>query len=101
VIESNQPKKPIPPGLKPIQPGERHQSASLHRVRFLVLEKFQPDRSEDVGRSFEAVLPALPPIFKAENGSRRWPAKSSAPLQTRVGIATGLVVDAPGSNMPQ
>jgi hypothetical protein len=55
VIESNQPKKPIPPGLKPIQPGERHQSASLHRVRFLVLEKFQPDRSEDVGRSFEDV----------------------------------------------
>jgi hypothetical protein len=55
MIESNQPKKPIPPGLKPIQPGERHQSASLHRVRFLVLEKFQPDRSEDVGRSFEDV----------------------------------------------
>src|SRR5271167_2634347 len=42
----------IPPGLKPIQPGERHQSASLHRVRFLVL---QPDRSEDVARSFEDV----------------------------------------------
>ena len=55
MIGTNQPKKPIPPGPKPIRPGERHQSASLHRVRFLVLEKFQPDRSDDVGSSFEDV----------------------------------------------
>ena len=30
-------------------------TASLHRVRFLVLEKFQPHRSADLGISFEDV----------------------------------------------
>jgi hypothetical protein len=30
-------------------------TASLHRVRFLVLEKFQPHRSDDLGISFEDV----------------------------------------------
>jgi hypothetical protein len=48
-----------PSADKPIQtlclathPAGRAPSVSF-RVRFLVLEKFQPDRSEDVGRSFE------------------------------------------------
>jgi hypothetical protein len=48
VIESNEPKKPIPPGLKPIQPGERHQSAS--GSGFLYWRNFSPiDEPCDLG----------------------------------------------------
>ena len=38
------------------------------RVRFLVLEKFQPDRSEDVGRSFVTgdQQEASPPLYSSD-----------------------------------
>jgi hypothetical protein len=49
MIESNQPKKPIPPDLKPIQPGERHQSAS--GSGFLYWRNFSPIAARTSGEA--------------------------------------------------
>jgi hypothetical protein len=49
--DREQPTKEANPDRSQAHPAGRAPSVSF-RVRFLVLEKFQPDRSEDVGRSF-------------------------------------------------
>jgi hypothetical protein len=62
--DREQPTKEANPARSQAHPAGRAPSVSF-RVRFLVLEKFQPDRSEDVGGaskqglSFALVLPSV------------------------------------------
>ena len=56
--DREQPTKEANPARSQAHPAGRAPSVSF-RVRFLVLEKFQPDRSEDVGKSFGAISAKL------------------------------------------
>jgi hypothetical protein len=67
MIESNQSKKPIPPGLKPIQPGERHQSAS--GSGFLYWRNFSPIAARTSG---EASLQAISKKPRRLSTHRMW-----------------------------